>query len=404
MSNAPLATSQRFNAVSGSPTLIVDSKAKALRAAGENIVSFGAGEPDFPTPSHIVEAAVEACRDPRMQKYGPTAGLPELRANIAEKTRRDSGFQVAPEQVLVTNGGKQAVFAALAALVENGDEVLVPTPYWSTYPEATKMLGGIVRLVTCREDTGFRLTVDDLDAAFTTRTKALVLASPSNPTGAVYTREQIQAIGRWALEHDVWIITDEIYEHLVYGDATFHSIPVEVPEMAQRTIVVNGVAKTHSMTGWRVGWLLAPIPLAPQFEHYQSHVTSHVSHVAQRAANAAVSGNLEEFGRMHRAFAQRRQAIHRSLAQMPGIECELPSGAFYIFPSIQGLMGRRLYGTPITSTLQLAEMVLDNAKVAFVPGEAFGAPGYARFSYALADDALAEGMERLAKFLNAGLE
>lgn len=399
-----LTLSRRVDAVTGSPTLAIDAKAKALRAAGEDVIGFGAGEPDFPTPGHIVEAAREACGELRMQKYGPTAGLPELRAAIAAKTARDSGLAVEANQVVVTNGGKHAVFNALAALLDDGDEVLLPAPYWNTFEEAAKLAGAVVSVVPGREENNFRVTVEELAAALTPRTKALIFVSPSNPTGTVYSAEEIAAIGRWAVENDLWVITDEIYEHLVYGETSFHSMPVVVPELADRTLVLNGVAKTYSMTGWRVGWVIGPRNVIDAIERFQSHATSHVCHVAQRAALAAVSGGLEDVYEMRGAFDRRRRTIHGMLNDIPGVSCHLPGGAFYVFPSFRALIGRKLFGTPVRSTEHLAEIVLERAKVAFVPGEAFGAPGYARFSYALADDALVEGIDRIARAIKDGLD
>ncbi|MGC8462339.1 MAG: pyridoxal phosphate-dependent aminotransferase [Acidimicrobiales bacterium] len=397
----PARISARAAAVAPSATLAVDAKAKALVAAGENVIGFGAGEPDFPTPEEIVEAAVVACRDPRNHRYTPTAGLPELRAAVAEKTRRDSGFAVEASQVLVTNGGKQAVAHAFAVLCDPGDEVLLPAPYWTTYPEAIALAGGVPVVVPTDESTGFRATVEQLEAAWTPRTKVLLFVSPSNPTGAVYPREEIEAIGRWAVEHGLWVVTDEIYEHLVYGGASHHSMPVVVPELADRCVVVNGVAKTYAMTGWRVGWLVGPPDVVAAATNLQSHETSNVANVSQRAALAAVSGGLEAVVAMRTAFDRRRTTIHRLLNGIDGVSCVEPQGAFYAFPSVAGLLGRSVGGRVVTSSAELAEVAIEEAKVAVVPGEAFGAPGYFRLSYALGDDALEEGVGRLAKLFGA---
>jgi aspartate aminotransferase len=389
--------SARIAAVSPSATLAVDAKAKALQAQGENVIGFGAGEPDFPTPEHIVEAAVAACRDPRSHKYTPTAGLPELREALSVKTRRDSGFEVAASQILVTNGGKQAIANSFAALCDPGDEVLVLAPYWTTYPEVIALAGGVPVVITTDAASGFRVTLEQLEAARTDRTKVLLFVSPSNPTGAVYPRADIEAIGSWALEHGLWVLTDEIYEHLVYGGAEHHSMPVLVPELADRCIVVNGVAKTYAMTGWRVGWMIGPADVITAAANLQSHETSNVANVSQRAALAAVSGDLEAVARMRQAFDRRRLTIHRMLNEIDGISCVLPEGAFYAFPSVEGLLGRELRGRRPSTSSELAELAIDEAKVAVVPGEAFGAPGYFRMSYALGDDDLIEGVSRLAK-------
>jgi aspartate/methionine/tyrosine aminotransferase len=386
-------------AIAESATLAIDAKAKALKAMGEDVIAFGAGEPDFPTPDHIVEAAVAASHQPRFHHYTPTAGLPELREAVAAKTARDSGYQVQPGQVLVTNGGKQAIFNAFATLLDPGDEVLVPAPYWVTYPEAITLAGGVPVFVPTDASSGFRTDAEHLEAARTPRTKVLLFVSPSNPTGAVYPREAIEAIGRWAAEGGLWVLTDEIYEHLVYGDNQFHSLPVVVPELADRTVVVNGVAKTYAMTGWRVGWMLGPSDVVKAATNLQSHATSNVCNVAQAAALAAVSGPLDDALRMREAFDRRRRRIHELLTDIPGVTCIEPQGAFYAFPSLEGAIGRRIRGRRPGSAMELAEVILEEARVAIVPGEAFGAPGYARLSYALGDDDLVEGVTRIGKLL-----
>jgi aspartate aminotransferase len=394
--------SARIAAVSPSATLAVDAKAKALQAQGESVIGFGAGEPDFPTPEAVVAAAEAACRDPKNHRYTPTAGLPELREAIVTKTRRDSGLEVTTGQVLVTNGGKQAVANTFAVLCDPGDEVLVPAPYWTTYPESIALAGGVPVAVATDAASGFRVTVEQLEAARTSRTKILLFVSPSNPTGAVYPKGEIEALGRWAAEHGIWVVTDEIYEHLVYGGAEFHSMPVLVPELADRFVVVNGVAKTYAMTGWRVGWMLGPSDVIAAATNLQSHETSNVANVSQRAALAAVSGDLAAVAMMRAAFDRRRLTIHRMLNEIDGIECLLPEGAFYAFPSVTGLYGREMRGRTPTSSAELAELAIEEAKVAVVPGEAFGSPGYFRLSYALGDDDLVEGVSRLAGLFAGG--
>lgn len=391
--------SARIGAVAESATLAIDAKAKALKAAGEDVVGFGAGEPDFPTPAHIVDAAVEACRDPKSHKYTPTSGLPELRAAITAKTARDSGLAVEPAQILVTNGGKQAVYNAFAALLDPGDEVIIPAPYWTTYPESVALAGGVPVYVETDDSTGFRATVEQLEAARTPRTKVLLFVSPSNPTGAVYPREQIEAIGQWAAEHGLWVLTDEIYEHLVYGTSQHYSMPVVVPETVDRCVVVNGVAKTYAMTGWRVGWMLGPSDVIKAATNLQSHATSNVANVSQRAALAAVSGDLAAVAEMRDAFDRRRLTIVKMLNEIPGVSCVEPEGAFYAFPSFRAALGRDIRGRTPKTTLELAELILDEVKVAIVPGEAFGAPGYARLSYALGDDDIERGVTRIGELL-----
>ncbi|GLY91270.1 pyridoxal phosphate-dependent aminotransferase [Actinoallomurus iriomotensis] len=391
--------SARIAAISESATLAVDAKAKALKAAGRPVIGFGAGEPDFPTPDYIVEAAVEACRTPRFHKYTPAGGLPELKAAVAEKTKRDSGYEADASQVLITNGGKQAVYEAFAALLDPGDEVLVPTPYWTTYPESIKLAGGVPVDVVADETTGYLVTVEQLEAARTDRTKVLLFVSPSNPTGAVYSREQVAEIGRWAAEHGLWVITDEIYEHLVYGGAEFSSMPVVVPELADRTLILNGVAKTYAMTGWRVGWMIGPKDVVKAATNLQSHATSNVANVSQAAALAAVSGDLTAVARMREAFDRRRQTIVRMLNDIPGVLCPEPQGAFYVYPSVKQLLGKEIRGKRPQTSVELAAVILEEAEVAVVPGEAFGTPGYFRLSYALGDEDLAEGVGRMAKLL-----
>jgi aspartate aminotransferase len=393
--------SARVAAIAESATLAVDAKAKALKAAGEPVIGFGAGEPDFPTPAHIVEAAVEACRDPRNHKYSPAAGLPELREAVAQKTRRDSGYDVAPSQVLITNGGKHAVYNAFATLLDPGDEVLLPAPYWTTYPEPIKLSGGVPVVLPTDESTGFRVTVDALDAACTERTKALVFVSPSNPTGAVYPPDEVEAIGRWAAERGIWVVTDEIYEHLTYGEHRFSSMPTLVPELADRCLVLNGVAKTYAMTGWRVGWMIGPDDMVKAAANLQSHATSNVANVSQRAALAAVAGDLTAVAEMRAAFERRGRTMHQLLSGIEGVTVLPPQGAFYAFPNLSAHLGRRIRGRTPATTVELCGLLLEEAKVALVPGEAFEAPGYARLSFALGDDDLGEGCQRIADVLGS---
>jgi aspartate/methionine/tyrosine aminotransferase len=391
--------SARVAAISESATLAVTAKAQALKAAGRPVIGFGAGEPDFSTPDYIVEAAAAACREPRFHHYTPAGGLPELRQAVAAKTRRDSGLDIEPTQVLITNGGKQAVYEAFAALLDPGDEVLVISPYWTTYPEAIKLAGGVPVEVPTNETSGYLTTVDRLEAARTDRTKVLLFVSPSNPTGAVYSRAQVGEIGRWAAERGLWVVSDEIYEHLVYGGAEFSSMPVEVPELADRTIVINGVAKTYAMTGWRVGWLIGPPDVVKAAQNMQSHATSNVCNVAQAAALAAVAGDLSAVADMRTAFDRRRRTIVRMLNEIPGVYCPEPTGAFYAYPSVKGVLGKEIRGRRPQSSLDLAQVVLEEAEVAVVPGEAFGTAGYFRLSYALGDEDLAEGVGRIGKLL-----
>ncbi len=389
--------SSRIGSISESATLKVDAKAKKLKAEGRSVVSFAAGEPDFPTPAHIVEAAVAAARDPKNHRYTPAAGLPELREAIAAKTLRDSALQVDPSQVIVTNGGKQAVYQSFATLLDPGDEVLLPTPYWTTYPEAIKLAGGVPVEVFAGADQDYLVTVEQLEAARTPRTKVLLWVSPSNPTGAVASPEQTKAIAEWAEANGLWVISDEIYQNLTYDDVRAASIVEAVPALADRTILVNGVAKTYAMTGWRVGWMIGPADAIAAAGNLQSHLSSNVSNISQRAAIAALTGPQDAVATMREAFDRRRRLIQSGLDAIDGIVCPLPTGAFYVYPDVSGLLGREWAGSTPTTSLQLADLILEKAEVAAVPGEAFGPSGYLRFSYALGDEDIAEGVSRLQK-------
>lgn len=391
--------SRRIGAISESATLAVDAKAKALKAAGRPVIGFGAGEPDFPTPDYIVQAAVEAAKDPKNHRYSPAAGLPELREAIAEKTLRHSGYELSGSQVLVTNGGKQAVYNTFAALLDPGDEVIIPAPYWTTYPESVQLAGGVPVSIFAGPEQGYKVTIEQLESVLTERTKILLFVSPSNPTGAVYTAEQITEIGRWAASKGLWVVTDEIYEHLTYGDVTFNSIATLVPELEDRVVILNGVAKTYAMTGWRVGWMAGPLDVIKAATNLQSHATSNVANVSQRAALAAVAGPLDAVDEMKMAFNRRRLAIVQGLNSIEGLHCPMPDGAFYAYSDVRGLLGRKIRGVVNNTSAELAAFILEQAEVAVVPGEAFGPSGYIRMSYALGDADLAEGISRMAKLL-----
>lgn len=392
--------SSRIAAIAESATLAVDAKAKALKAAGRPVIGFGAGEPDFPTPGYILDAAEKAIRVPSNHRYTPVAGLPELREAIVAKTKRDSNFDIAVENVLVTNGGKQAVFQAVATIVDEGDEVILPAPYWTTYPEQIRIAGGIPVEVFADESSNYCVTVEQLEAARTPKTKALIFCSPSNPTGSVYTVEQVRAIGEWALKHEIWVLTDEIYEHLLYDGATAPSLPVMFPELRDRTIVLNGVAKTYAMTGWRVGWMAGPKDIIKAATNLQSHMTANVANVSQRAAIAALNGDLSASNEMKVAFLRRRNLIVKMLNEIDGFSCPTPQGAFYAYPAVHGVLGREIRGKKPQTSSELANLILDEVEVAAVPGEAFGPSGYLRFSYALSDDDLIEGITRIKNLIN----
>ncbi len=391
--------SARIAAIAESATLAVDGKAKALKAAGRPVIGFGAGEPDFPTPSYIVEAAAAAAKVVANHRYTPTPGLPELRQAIVDKTKRDSNYEITVDQVLVTNGGKQAVYQAFATILDPGDEVILPAPFWTTYPEAIKLAGGKAVEVFADETQNYLVNVAQLEEVRTGKTKALLFCSPSNPTGSVYTEEQVREIGQWALKNNIWIIADEIYEHLLYDGATAPSMPVVVPELADTTIILNGVAKTYAMTGWRVGWMIGPKDVIKAATNLQSHLTSNVANVSQRAAIAALTGNLDAVHAMGVAFDRRRKLIVGLLNDIPGIECPTPQGAFYVYPSVKGVLGKSIRGKVANTSAELATIILDEVEVAAVPGEAFGPSGYLRFSYATSDEDIVEGIGRIKKLL-----
>jgi aspartate/methionine/tyrosine aminotransferase len=392
--------SARIAAIAESATLAVDAKAKALKAAGRPVIGFGAGEPDFPTPDYIVEAAAAATKVVANHRYTPTPGLPDLRQAIVDKTKRDSGYEITADQVLVTNGGKQAVYQAFATILDPGDEVILPAPYWTTYPEAIKLAGGKAVEVFADETQNYLVTVDQLENARTGKTKALLFCSPSNPTGSVYSAEQVKAIGEWALKNNVWIIADEIYEHLLYDGASAPSMPVVIPALADTTIILNGVAKTYAMTGWRVGWMIGPKDVIKAATNLQSHLTSNVSNVSQRAAIAALTGNLDAVHEMGVAFDRRRKLIVGLLNDVPGFECPTPQGAFYVYPSVKGALGKTIRGKVANTSAELATIILDEVEVAAVPGEAFGPSGYLRFSYATSDEDIVEGIARIKNLLS----
>ena len=395
--------SKRIAAIAESATLAVDSKAKALKAAGKPVIGFGAGEPDFPTPEYIVNAAIEAVKNPANHRYTPTPGLPDLREAIVNKTKRDSNYEITVDQVLVTNGGKQSVYQSFASILDPGDEVILPSPFWTTYPECIKLAGGVSVEVFADESQNYLVSVAQLEKALTPKTKVLLFCSPSNPTGSVYSPEQVKEIGQWALKNNLWVITDEIYEHLLYDGATAPSICVAVPELADRTIIINGVAKTYAMTGWRVGWMIGPKDVIKAATNLQSHLSSNVSNVSQRAAIAALNGDLSAVHKMGEAFDRRRKLIVKLLNEIPGVTCPTPTGAFYVYPSVKALLGKEIRGKRPKTSAELATLILEEAEVAAVPGEAFGPSGYLRFSYALGDEDIIEGIARVKKLLSEAI-
>jgi aspartate/methionine/tyrosine aminotransferase len=395
--------SKRIAAIAESATLAVDSKAKALKAAGRPVIGFGAGEPDFPTPDYIVNSAIEAAKVVANHRYTPAAGLPELRDAIVKKTKRDSNYEITSDQVLVTNGGKQAVYQAFASILDPGDEVILPSPYWTTYPECIKLAGGVSVEVFADESQNYLVSVEQLEKVRTAKTKVLLFCSPSNPTGSVYSPEQVKAIGNWALANGLWVVTDEIYEHLLYDGATAPSICVAVPALADRTIIINGVAKTYAMTGWRVGWMIGPKDVIKAATNLQSHLSSNVSNISQRAAITALTGDLAAVHKMGEAFDRRRKLIVKLLNEIPGVSCPNPTGAFYVYPSVKGVLGKEIRGKRPKTSAELATLILEEVEVAAVPSEAFGPSGYLRFSYALGDEDIIEGIGRVKKLLSEAI-
>jgi len=395
--------SKRIAAIAESATLAVDSKAKALKAAGRPVIGFGAGEPDFQTPDYIVNSAIEAAKIVANHRYTPAAGLPELRDAIVKKTKRDSNYEITSDQVLVTNGGKQAVYQAFASILDPGDEVILPSPYWTTYPECIKLAGGVSVEVFADESQNYLVSVEQLEKVRTAKTKVLLFCSPSNPTGSVYSPEQVKAIGNWALANGLWVVTDEIYEHLLYDGATAPSICVAVPALADRTIIINGVAKTYAMTGWRVGWMIGPKDVIKAATNLQSHLSSNVSNISQRAAITALTGDLAAVHKMGEAFDRRRKLIVKLLNEIPGVSCPNPTGAFYVYPSVKGVLGKEIRGKRPKTSAELATLILEEVEVAAVPGEAFGPSGYLRFSYALGDEDIIEGIGRVKKLLSEAI-
>ena len=392
--------SKKIGAIAESATLKVDAKAKALQAEGRPVISYAAGEPDFATPAHIVDVARAALDDPKNFRYTAAAGLPVLRQAIAAKTARDSGWDIDPAQVIVTNGGKQAVYQAFQVLLDPGDEVLLPAPYWTSYPEAIQLADGVPVEVFAGADQGYKVTVEQLEAARTERTKVLLFVSPSNPTGAVYTPEETRAIGEWADANGLWVVADEIYQNLVYDGVRAVSIVEAVPALTDRAILVNGVAKTYAMTGWRLGWMMGPADIIKGASNLQSHLCSNVNNIAQLAAAAALNGPQEPVEEMRLAFDRRRKLIIDELNKVPGFNCPTPEGAFYAYVDVRESLGREIRGVTPTSSLELADLILDQAEVAAVPGEAFGPSGYLRFSYALGDEPLLEGIRRIQALLS----
>ncbi|GAA2242802.1 pyridoxal phosphate-dependent aminotransferase [Rarobacter faecitabidus] len=391
--------SKRIAAIAPSATLAVDARAKELKAQGQPVIGFGAGEPDFPTPGYIVEAAIEAARNPASHRYSPAAGLPALREAIATRALSDAGVRTSASNVVVTNGGKQAVYEAFATILDPGDELILPAPYWTTYPEAVRLAGGVPVEVFAGADQDYKVTVEQLEAARTPRTKALLLCSPSNPTGSVYTPDELRAIGEWALAHGIWVVSDEIYQHLTYDGVTAKSILSLVPDLAEQTIIVNGVAKTYAMTGWRVGWLIGPSDVVKAATNLQSHLSSNVANVSQYAALAALTGDLSAVEEMKVAFDRRRRTMIGMLNDIEGVRTPMPQGAFYAYPDVRGVLGKTIRGVTPQTSAELATLILDEAQVAVVPGEAFGPSGYLRLSYALGDADLVEGVTRIQRLL-----
>ncbi|HEV7871132.1 MAG TPA: pyridoxal phosphate-dependent aminotransferase [Modestobacter sp.] len=391
--------SRRVAAITASATPALDARVAALRAADLPVIDLADGAPGSPTPPHVVAAAVAAAQDPAHHRPAPPGGLPELKAAIVATTLRDSGLSARPADVLVTNGGTQAVAEALATLLDPGDEVLLPTPYWPSHLEAVRLAGGVPVPVVADEASGYLVSVGQLEAARTARTRLLLFSSPANATGAVQPPEEVAEIGRWALAAGLWVLTDETHQHLVYGGATAPSLPGLVPELQPHCLVVNGVSSTYAMAGWPVGWLLGPADVVAAATALQAHSSSPVAIVSQVAAIAALTGDQSAVATQRAALDRRRQTVVGMLRQIPGVACPEPQGAFSVYPSVKALLGRPIAGHTVQTSLELAELLLEEAQVAVVPGEAFGTPGYLRLSYAVSEEDLVEGVGRMQRLL-----
>ena len=390
--------SQRCQRVTGSLTLAIDAKAKEMKQKGIDVVGFGAGEPDFDTPEHIRKAAKDAL-DLGKTRYTPAAGMPELRQAICDKLKRDNGLDYVPQQIVVSNGAKHSLFNSFQALLEEGDEVIVPGPYWVSYPEIVRMAGGVPVIVEGREENNFKPTIDDFRAAVTDKTRAVVINSPNNPNGFVFTREELQAIGDLAIEKDLSIVSDEIYEFLVYDGAEHVSIASLSPEIKERTIVINGMSKAYAMTGWRIGYTASPLNAAKAMTNFQSHSTSCPNSIAQYAALTALSGPDDQLKSMVAEFDRRRRRIVELINEIPGLSCKPPKGAFYVMMNIGGVFGKRYNGAPIVDSMSFTQLLLDNSHVAVVPGAGFGADAYVRLSYATSMENIEKGLARIKEFV-----
>jgi aspartate/methionine/tyrosine aminotransferase len=392
--------SRRAQRIGLSPTLRISAQATALRAAGVDVLDFSAGQPDFPTPSGVKEAGRKAIAEDKT-RYTPNAGLPELRRAIAVEIERVRGLCYAPEQVLVSSGAKASLYFAFQALIDPGDEVLLPAPYWVSYPDQIRLAEGTPVLVPCSDADGFKLRREALEAAITPRTRGLVLNYPSNPSGACYTREELEPIAEVCLRRELWVVADEIYSRLLYDGRRFTSIAALSPEMRERTIVIDGMSKTYSMTGWRIGYAAGPADIVSAMAREQSHVTSNASTIAQWAAIEALASCEEEVARRVVEFQRRRDEVVRLLRGLDGVSCRMPEGAFYAFPQVAARFGQRAGQVTIDSAQRLAEYLLERARVAVVPGEPFGAPQHLRVSYAVSLERIREGVGRIAEALAA---
>ena len=379
-----------------SGTMAISNKSRELKSQGKPVIGFGAGEPDFPSPDYVVDAAIKAAADPKNHKYSPAAGLESLRQIIAKTTKDYSGFEINSDNVIVSNGGKQSILTAFLSILDPGDEVIIPAPYWTTYPEAVKIAGGTPVFIETEKSNNFKVTVEQLEKSKSKNTKMLVWCSPSNPTGVVYSKEEAEEIYEWIFKNDLWILSDELYEHLVYEGETSPSPAIYDPEL-KNTIIVNGVSKSYSMTGWRVGWLIGNKSVIGLGKKIQSQATSNVSNVSQLAAEAALLNGLEVTNEMKIAFNRRRLFATEKIKSIPNLNVVDSTGAFYLFVDVSHYCSGK---NGLNTSEEFCDWLLENYFIAFVPGEVFGTPGFMRLSYALSDEDLDNGLSRLSEAID----
>ncbi len=388
--------SKRIQRVKPSPTLAVSAKAKQMKAAGKDVISFSAGEPDFSTPESICNAAIKAIED-RKTRYTPASGIPELRTAVVEKLKRENELEYQASDIVISVGAKHSLYNIIQSLINDGDEVIIAQPYWVSYPAMIQLAGGVPKIIDTIAS-GYKVTPEQLVTAVTGQTKAFIFNNPSNPTGVVYSQQEIEALAKVCIENNIIVISDEIYEHLIYDGLNHYSI-AQCPEMQERTIVVNGVSKSYAMTGWRIGYMAGPTNIAAAVGKLQSQSTSNPTSIAQYGALEALTGDQAFIKEWRDEFSRRRDILCERLSALDSVKCIKPQGAFYMFVDMSALLTRAYQGETIKTTLRLAELLLEKILIAVVPGEAFGAPGFIRFSYAVSADVINTGIDRLAGFI-----